>query len=111
MCYLLLHHLIAIYHGNNLNYNAATHRYIFLWQYQIATICVSASIHIDTIFWPIEKNEGDIYSKVDVSFMTLLLFIGFVRNVKSQLSDNQVPLNKQKHSNHNGLDVHEFIHA
>ena len=26
----LLHHLLAIYNGNHLNYNAATHRYIFL---------------------------------------------------------------------------------
>ena len=67
-------------------------RYIFLWQYQIATICVSTSIHIDTISWPIEKNEGDIYSKVDVSFMTLLLYIGFVRNVKSQLSGQEIHL-------------------
>ena len=29
-----LHHLIAIYHGNHLNYNATTHRYIFLCSYE-----------------------------------------------------------------------------
>lgn len=29
-----LHHLIATYYGNHLNYNAATHRYIILCGYE-----------------------------------------------------------------------------